>query len=480
MRISLIVAFTAKNMGIGKAGTIPWHIPDDLARFSKITSNKIVVMGRKTWESLPSKNRPLPNRLNIVITSKSLSFDAQEGVIVKSIEDIDAFLSEVSEVSEVSNNNETNPDVNPEDSEVYIIGGSRVYEHFMGKAQRIYATVIENDISCDVFFPIKGFQDYVIETVSSLQQHNDIKYRYIEYSLRPTESLTRVHDEISYLKLMNDIILKGIQRDDRTGTGTYSIFGPQLSFDISKAIPLLTTKQVGFKTILKELLFFLRGDTNSHELEDQGVYIWKANTTRDFLDKRGLKDYHEGLMGPMYGSNWRHFGGTYDTKTGICDGGYDQLTNLVDSIKHDPYSRRHMITTFDPSTVDQCVLAPCHGIVAQFYVEEKGLSCKVYCRSSDMFLGLPFNIASYAILTYIIANKCDLAPKTLIMSLGDAHVYLNHVTQALEQISRDPLPFPVLQVDAGVKDKPFESIEVEDFTLQGYIHHAAIKAPMAV
>jgi thymidylate synthase len=268
-------------------------------------------------------------------------------------------------------------------------------------------------------------------------------------------------------------------RPDRTGTGTLSIFGGMLKFDLRNGIvPFVTTKTLFYKSVILELLSFLRGETDSKKI---GSKIWDANTTREFLDSRGLIHYDVGDMGPMYGHSFRNFGAQYEgcgQKT--VQIGFDQIEHLIDGIRKDPYSRRHVITTFDPSVVDQCVLMPCHGIAIQFYVEGTELSCSVYCRSSDAFLGLPFNIASYAVLTYIVATKCDLVPGDLIVYLGDAHIYRNHVDAVKEQLSRTILPYPTLTVNPGLKDKAWEDITLDDFKVTGYVSHPTIKAPMAV
>lgn len=267
-------------------------------------------------------------------------------------------------------------------------------------------------------------------------------------------------------------------RPDRTGTGTLSMFGGMLTFDLREnVIPFVTTKTLFYKSVILELLSFLRGETDAKRV---GSKIWDANTTREFLDSRGLYDYQVGDMGPMYGHSFRNFGEAY----GGCDNtprrGFDQIANLIDGIRKDPYSRRHVMTTFNPQVVNECALMPCHGIAIQFYVDCDAISCSVYCRSSDAFLGLPFNIASYAVLTYIVATKCDLVPGDLIVYLGDVHVYRNHVDAVKEQLSRTILPYPTFFVDPGVKEKEWEDITINDFNVIGYEHHPNIKASMAI
>jgi thymidylate synthase len=237
--------------------------------------------------------------------------------------------------------------------------------------------------------------------------------------------------------------------------------------------------------IVKELLWFLRGQTDSKILEAQGVNIWRDNSTREFLDKRGLSHLREGDIGEMYGICLRSYGCDYQG----CDHdylgkGFDQITNLIQGLKEDPFSRRHILTTYNPGRVHNCALYPCHGVAIMFYVTEKSgklcLSCHMVQRSADTVLGLPTNIASYALLTHIIAKKTDMQPDELIISFGDAHVYRNHFDQVKCQIERSPLPYPVVEVSDSVKDKDFKDINVDDFTLCCYLYHPKIAAPMAI
>ena len=462
-KTKIIVAFTAKGgNGIGKNGTIPWHIKEDLKRFADLTKGHAVVMGMNTWNSLPKK--PLEQRTNIVCISgphKKTEDIPNDAALVLGEGEMDEFLKHHTK-------------------DIWIIGGASVYARYMGHVPEVYATIIEKEYDCDVHFPIEFFHKYAIDTYSPLSYSEEEKcnYRYVKYALTNC-----IHEtENVYLDHVRRILIEGEIRPDRTNTGTLSVFGAQLKFDISRSFPLLTTKQVPFKSIIKELLFFLRGDTDSKILERDGVNIWKANTTRAFLDHRGLRDYEVGDMGPMYGFNWRFFGAAYEGCDKEYHGrGYDQLAVLVEGLKKDPYSRRHMITTYNPAIVDASVLAPCHGIAVQFHVShEKRLSCQVYIRSSDTFLGLPFNIASYAALTYLVAEICGMTPYHLLISIGDAHIYQNHLQQMQEQLQRHPYPFPRLEVHESVRTKTFEDITVDDFNLVGYLCHPSIKGVMAV
>lgn len=288
-------------------------------------------------------------------------------------------------------------------------------------------------------------------------------------------------EEEAYLTLLKNILENGEEHPDRTGTGTLSIFGSQIRFNIEHNCPIITTKKIPWKSCIKELLWFLNGDTNSKILENNGVNIWKQNSTRDFLDKRGLKHLKEGDIGAGYGFQWRHFGAEYKGCCADYNGeGYDQIKGLIENIKLDPYSRRHLISSWNPNAFKDIALPPCHCF-AQFYVSnDKTLSCHMYQRSVDSFLGFPWNIMSYSILTKIIALKCDLTPKELIISTGDTHIYKNHIEQVRLQIKRVPFSFPIIKINPDIKNKDFGDITISDFELHEYNHHEAISASMAV
>jgi dihydrofolate reductase / thymidylate synthase len=471
MPVSIVVAFSSKNFGIGRAGALPWNIPEDLRHFSEVTKGGTVVMGRNTYESIPEEKRPLRGRKNIVLTNQDLYGDDKR-------EDAIAVYNNIDKLRDYVIRNRRTEDI-------YIIGGASIYKKFMYLAETIYATVIDKSFEdMDTFFPVDHcFEDFHITKYSDMMTsaQGNCNYRFITYE----RGANTCHQEYGYLDLMQMITTQK-KRPDRTGVGTHSSFGHQMRFDISKSIPLVTTKFVPFKSVVKELLWFLRGETDSKILEGQGVNIWKANTTREFLDNRGLQHYREGDLGPLYGFNLRHFGAKYEG----CDHdyrgqGYDQVAELIQGLRNDPFSRRHLLTTYNPGAVKDSVLAPCHGIAINFYVDEdedgvRELSCHVYNRSQDMFLGVPFNIASYAVLVYIIAAMVDMKPKDLVLSTGDTHVYNNHIDQVKRQLGRRPLPFPTLTVHESVKTKKIEDITVDDFELVGYLHHPSISAPMAV
>jgi thymidylate synthase len=264
--------------------------------------------------------------------------------------------------------------------------------------------------------------------------------------------------ERQYLELLEEVLEHGALKSDRTGTGTRSVFGRQLRFGLARDFPLLTTKKLHLKSILYELLWFMRGDTNVRWLQQHGVTIWD-----EWADASGE-------LGPVYGHQWRHWR-TPDGRE------IDQLRQVVEQIKARPDSRRHLVTAWNPADIDRMALPPCHALF-QFYVAEGSLSCQMYQRSADLFLGVPFNIASYALLTLMIAQVASLQPGEFVLTLGDAHLYLNHLEQAREQLRRAPRPLPHMRLNPAVRNL-FE-FRYEDFTLQGYDPHPAIKAPIAV
>ena len=282
--------------------------------------------------------------------------------------------------------------------------------------------------------------------------------------------------ENEYLRVLARVMDEGAVRMDRTGTGVLGLFGEQMTFDISESVPLLTTKLVPWRSCVKELLWFFRGETDAKVLSAQGVKIWDANSSREFLDARGLEHLPEGDIGPTYGWQWRHAGAKYG---GDGTDGCDQLEEVLRQLKEDPYSRRIFMSSWSANQLDQMALPPCH-VSAQFYVDnDRRLSCHMYQRSCDMFLGVPWNILSYSALTYVLAKKADLKPHRLIVSMGDAHVYLDHTEQVREQLSRAPYDPPTLAVADAVRDKDWAEITVDDFEVAGYEHHPAIRAKMS-
>ncbi len=292
--------------------------------------------------------------------------------------------------------------------------------------------------------------------------------------------------EEQYLNLLQKILLEGIEKSDRTGVGTLSLFGEKLEFDISKSIPILTTKKVFWKKVLIELLWFISGDTTIKKLQEQGVHFWDANTSREFLDQRGLKHYEEGTLGPGYGFQWRNFGKSYfaedDVSKFFSDSqGVDQLANVIHLLKTDPFSRRIIITAWNPTQLDQVSLPPCHCFVQFNCVEinnEKHLDCLLVQRSCDCFLGGSFNIASYSFLTYMIAHIVGMKPRKFIHMIGDAHIYKNHIDAVKIQLQREPYEFPTLKFSRHVEN--IDDFKLDDLIVDNYKCHPYISAPMAI
>lgn len=262
----------------------------------------------------------------------------------------------------------------------------------------------------------------------------------------------------TYLALLRQVLETGARKADRTGTGTLSVFGAQMRFELRAGFPLVTTKRVHFKSVLHELLWFIRGDTNVKYLRDNGVTIWD-----EWADERGD-------LGPVYGKQWRSWP-TPDGRT------FDQLAQVIDQIRRDPDSRRHIVSAWNVADLPDMALAPCHCLF-QFYVADGRLSCQLYQRSADLFLGVPFNIASYALLTHMVAQVCGLRVGDFIWTGGDCHIYLNHLDQVHAQLGREPFPLPTLQLDPAVRD--IDGFRAEHVTLTDYRYHPAIRAPVAV
>ena len=262
----------------------------------------------------------------------------------------------------------------------------------------------------------------------------------------------------SYLELLDHLLIHGEEKSDRTGTGTLSVFGQQLKFSLSPNFPLLTTKKIHLRSIIYELLWFLKGDTNIKYLNDNNVTIWDEWANED------------GDLGRVYGAQWTNWTNSNGDK-------FNQIERLIDSIKNKPNDRRHIVCAWNPGELNQMALPPCHALF-QFYVSSSKLSCQLYQRSADLFLGVPFNIASYSLLTMMIAQVCDLQAHEFIHTFGDLHLYKNHIDQAKEQLSREPRDLPLMNINPSVKD--INMFCYEDFNLENYNPHPAIRAPISI
>jgi thymidylate synthase len=292
------------------------------------------------------------------------------------------------------------------------------------------------------------------------------------------------HPENAYLDVLKDILATGEQRPDRTGVGTISKFGVQMRFDLQQGFPAVTTKKLAWRACVSELLWFIEGSGDENRLKEilhgerytDKKTIWSDNATAPYWTNKRLQR-HAGDLGRVYGVQWRKWRAPLVRINKVVLQNCDQLLNLIDGLKKDPYGRRHIITAWNPGELELMALPPCH-MMSQFYVSNGKLSCSMYQRSADMFLGVPFNIASYALFTHMIAQACGLEVGELIITLGDAHIYTNHVDQVKEQLARKPLPLPELKLNPAVKD--VTGFKIDDIELVNYTSHDPIKAPMAV
>jgi thymidylate synthase len=395
------------------------------------------------------KNGYLKNRINIIITSKVIQNNSENENVYYVSNFNDALICAYSLVGKDA-------------SRIWVIGGAVVYNTAVNHPDLnlIYHSKINGNYECDVKFELPECQ-----IISSNLLDNF------------TLNICKIKDtaEYSYLRLLNEVLQYGDERQTRNGI-VLSLFGKELSFNVSDSFPLLTTKKMFTKGIIEELLFFIRGETDTNKLMEQGINIWKGNTTRDFLDKLGL-NYDEGMMGPMYGYQWRFFGLPYQTSS-EHNNYVDQFKNIIETLKTDPNSRRLIMTDFNPSMVNEGVLYPCHSLIIQFYVIDNKLSIKMYQRSADLFLGLPFNIASTTLLLYIVAKLCKLEPANVHISLGDCHIYEVHMNQVKEQLKRQPFKFPKLIIPEFKSLEDVEQATYKDFILEDYNCHPSIKAEM--
>lgn len=502
-----VVVAATRDMGIGKDGKLPWKLSSDLKFFKEITQitsdtgkRNAVIMGRKTWESIPLEHRPLPGRLNVVLT-RSGSFDiatVENVVICGSIGSALELLAASPYCLSIE--------------KVFVIGGGQILREALNasECEAIHINEIETNIECNTFIPpidSSVFQPWyssfpIVENnirycfatyvrvrsaaVESISQNNDLvldsntnsdKFEVKQFLFLP-KMVFEKHEEYLYLRLVQDIISDGNLKDDRTGTGTLSKFGCQMRFNLRTTFPLLTTKKVFWRGVVEELLWFISGSTNAKVLQEKDIHIWDGNASREYLNGVGLMNREEGDLGPVYGFQWRHFGARYTNMHADYSGqGFDQLLDVIDKIKNNPNDRRIVLSAWNPSDLKLMALPPCH-MFAQFYVANGELSCQMYQRSADMGLGVPFNIASYALLTCMIAHVCDLAPGDFIHVIGDAHVYRNHVRPLEEQLQKLPKPFPILKINPEKKD--IDSFVAADFKLIGYDPHQKIEMKMAV
>lgn len=493
-----LIASQDRNRNIGYWNELLYRIPEDIAYFRAVTTSappgkkNVVVMGSATWLSIPKKFRPLPNRINFVITRNPHRLERPEDVHF--CPTWGCCLSEIRHMKHIH--------------DIFVIGGAYMFK-----------TVLETEYTCvetvfmtNIDFSLKEYSDSIEEdklrkfpdvnlvlvheseprkaAISVLGEPKDVSYRFCIYrtmQISPTvrgvwgemgirSACAEMTQERQYLDLLRKTLGSDLRRG-RNGN-TYSIFGARMEFDVRSSVPLLTTKRVAWKTVIKELLWFVRGDTSNQSLQREGVHIWDANSTRDFLDSRGLFERPEGDLGPVYGFQWRHFGAEYRN----CDSNYgeegvDQLAEILKLLKNEPHSRRMIMSAWNPSDLDKMALPPCH-LLCQFYVEKDNLlSLQLYQRSGDAFLGVPFNIFSYTVLLYMVSHVMGYQPHKVIHIIGDFHIYEDHVEAVHQQLARTPLRLPQLEIINKVDH--IENFTVDDFKLENYAPHPSIKAKMA-
>ena len=492
---------------IGINNTLFTGINEDFAHFKEQTLNKIVVMGYNTFTSLPGKNpiNLLGQRLNVVISNNhydmivdkiSESDEKLEILVYRTFEEFYNTLIEGKVVFENEDYNKV--------KDIFIIGGSHLYNHIYDnyKINAIYETISDVRISIDdysrhrnkiIYFNrlIDENRFYKIYSKSSsgimnintgysihnpLGGSNKINGT---YKINIYQNKTDVNfQELEYLNLLKVIYDEGIHKDSRNSK-VLSIFSPpQMRFDLRKGFPLLTTKRVPWKTVLKELLWFISGSTDNKVLQSKKVRIWDGNSSKGYLESRGLGDYSEGELGPIYGFQWRHFGAEYKGIDHDHKGeGVDQLKYVIDLIKKDPGSRRIILNSWNAKDLDRMALPPCH-VMVQFSVDthEGCIDAKLTQRSGDMFLGIPFNIASYAYLLHIIGNITGYTPRFFIHDIGDAHIYDNHKEAIIRQIKNTTYEFPKLVIKRKLND--IDDINETDFDIINYQNQGTIKADM--
>ncbi len=475
--VSLIVAIDSKN-GISKDGQIPWHIKEDICLFKEVTSSSnldhidsAIIMGRKTYESI---GHPLKNRVNIVITKNTDLYNQETFTFGnKSL----VSFSDLYEAVQYCRIHKLR---------TFICGGRDIYESFLNNTlnradrQEIYIsdlhiTYINQDFNCNLCINADLSETKLLADSYYIHEKKNLidDVVYIHYH--------KNYYEYKYNQLVNSVLLYGTLRSNRTEIPAISDFGKHLEFSLlDNVLPLLTSKKTSFKIILNELLWFISGSTDTNILLKQGIKIWQGNSSLAFLRKMGLP-YEEGDIGPSYGFQWRHAGAEYTScHADYTCKGVDQIQNLIDGLKSCPFGRRHILSAWNVAQLDKMALPPCH-LLLQLYVSEidnkKYLSGQLYQRSADAFLGVPFNIASYATLIMLIAQEVNMLPDRLLITFGDFHIYENHICQVKEQLKRTPYKFPILKIRPGTS---VFTAKLEDFELLNYQSHGVLKADMAV
>ena len=478
LKYNIIVSVNENNI-IGVNNDLFIECNDDLKRFYKITTDKypegdlnICIMGYNTWLSIPDNMKPLRKRMNLILS---------ENHAIKETNTCKVFAS-LGDAFEWSIFNQT--------GRIFVIGGESIfkqcYQNHKNQLDCIYLTQFKYNYNCGGTeckrFPHQLFDITEVVYTGDIQKsdcylnlsdeitqvdHSLIIYQNHHYQNK---------NEYQYLQIMKSILESNNLVESRNGNVLNS-FGERMIFNLKDGFPLLTTKQMGSKTILRELLWFIKGSTNNKELQEKNVHIWDQNSSKEFLESRNLP-YEEGDLGPVYGFQWRHFGAEYkDCHTDYEGLGIDQLKNIIHLIQTEPTSRRIIMSAWNPLDIDKMALPPCH-VLCQFSVDlmQGTIDCQLYQRSGDMFLGVPFNIASYSFLLCIICHITKYTPGKLIHILGDTHIYEDHIQAVKKQLTRVPIQFPTLDISDELYS--IDDIKEEYFTLHNYQSYPKISASM--
>lgn len=474
MKLFNVILAMTKERGIGKGDKLAWDCKEEIGLFRKLTTNvesglpedkrsskqpqhSVLICGRKTAETLPE----LKNRI-VLVVGKEQEYKCIEEALYKAS----------SIVSDETKNYK----------KIFIIGGGQIYDYVFQNLYRfidnVYLSIMNTNYEC-THFVSESFLDYhIVETFGYTE--------FVHYVLKrnSVESPDRI-----YFSLLSNVFINGMMKQGRNG-GTKAMFFQTMSFDLKNGFPLLTTKRMFFRGIVEELLFFLRGDTDSKILEEKNVNIWKGNTSREFLDENGWNERKEGEMGPMYGWQWRRYGQVLEDKNIKEENDMlFQLINDIFCVKRGELSsgRRLLLTTFNPKQAREGVLYPCHSVIIQFNVEGEHIDVIGYNRSCDLFLGIPFNMAMLGLLLTIIGEIVGLKPRRMHMSLGDCHIYEKHLESAKEQLSRIAFsPCRLVTNISSIKDDTehsefceyVKSLNISQFELRGYTSHPSIKTEM--
>lgn len=487
-----VVAATDAKGGMAKNGKLPpWRNTDagreDMKFFKDLTAGSAVIMGRATWESIPARFRPLPGRLNIVMSRTHAPGHEQPSASV-----------------EPAGDDAGNPTTGPLAGEgrasgpvwvtsfddalracamrekIFVIGGAEIYQIALNdpRVRHAYINVIDADYECDKFLgevPMRKSKMILDAAINNP--------RLTQYTYRTSSHC--ISAEVAYLNLVREVIAEGERVPSRTGTPCRRLIGRQLRFPLrdqrGNTLPLLTTKWVNYYAVFHELIWFLRGETDTRYLQWHDVHIWDGNSSRAYLDSRGLTEYPEGTVGPIYGVQWRRWPNTTSTAsdTPSREAHVDQIRNTLHLLREEPTTRRAVVSAWNPAALDEMALPPCH-FAFQFIGTDEWISCVVTMRSGDLGLGIPFNAASYGLLTHMFARALGREAREVVINIGDCHVYENHVEGLLKQVDRTPLRPPKFDILRQLYSVGDMSGLAFDDTRVDYVHHPGLKLPMAV